>query len=123
MFRAFFSDISGRPPAGNGAPFLDIGVRNWRLDLDFHTSWEPHAFNEPKTAAEQHKPHLPSTAVPNIVSPRARVRHHHEPMESGSDGVDHKSLASVLAVAIAAFTKLNHNLSRRGQGQLVSGRI
>ena len=50
--------------------------------------------NEPKTAAQQHKPHLPSTAVPH--NPRARLRHYHEPMESDSDGVE--SLAFVLTV-------------------------
>ena len=57
------------------------------------------------------------------VPPRAGLRHHHEPMESDSDGVDYESLASVLAVAIAAFPKFNHSLSRRGQGQSVSGRV
>ena len=45
-------------------------------------------------------------------------------MESdNSNGVDYESLASVLAAAIAAFTKLKHTLSRQGQGQSVAGRI
>ena len=46
---------------------------------------------------------------------RARLRHHHEPIGCDCDGVDYEGLVTVLAVAIAAFTKLNHNLSRRGQ--------
>ena len=33
------------------------------------------------------------------------------------DGVDYESLTSVIAVAIAIFTKLNHNLSHQGRGQ------
>ena len=57
------------------------------------------------------------------IPPRARFRHHHELMESYSDNVDYESLACVLAVAIAAFTKLNHNLSHRRQGQSMSRRI
>ena len=86
----------------------------------------PNRSNEPKTVAQQHKPHLPSTSVSHCPTPRrARLRHHHEPMESDSDRVDYESLASVLAlrVEIAAFTKPNHNLSSRGQRQSMSRRI
>ena len=45
-------------------------------------------------------------------------------METDSVGTDYENLGSVVAlVAIAAFTTLNHNLSRRGQEQSVSGMI
>ena len=77
--------------------------------------------HEPKTTAPQHKSDLPSTLLLCPVTPRAILRHH-EPMELDSDRVDYESLASV-AVAIEAFTKINHNLSHGGQGQSTSGRI
>ena len=41
-------------------------------------------------------------------------------MESDSGSAVYESLDSVLAVAIAAFTKRNYNWSRRGQRQSVS---
>ena len=56
---------------------------------------------------------------------RARLRHH-EPMGSDCDGIDYESLAAILAVvavAIAAFTQLNHNLSHRGPGKSASGKM
>ena len=81
----------------------------------------PNRSNEPKTVAQQHKPHLPSTSVSHCPTPRrARLRHPHEPMESNrSDGVDYESLASVLAVvASAALTKHSPSSATtcRGQG-------
>ena len=49
---------------------------------------------------------------PEITPTHASLRHHHEPKGSEYDGVDCESLAPLLAVAIAAFFKRNHNLSR-----------
>ena len=48
-----------------------------------------------------------------MLPTRARLRHPHEPMGSDCDDVDYESLTTVLAVAIAAFTKLNRLVSSR----------
>ena len=51
-----------------------------------------------------------STARCAPLPTRARLRHHHEPMGSDRDGIDYESLATLLAVAIAAFSKRNQKL-------------
>ena len=136
FFQAHFVRVSfsGRPPPENGTPFSDnISVRNWRLDLHRHRfrqivggnkrcDMQETAANEHKTASICQATRVPAACCAPLPT-RARLRPLHEPMGSDCDGVDHESLASVLAVAIAAFTKLNHNLSPRGKGQSVSGRI
>ena len=82
-------------------------------------------WNKPKTAVKAASICQASNrraACCATLPTRARLRHHHGPMGSECDGVDYESLATVLAVAIAAFTKHNHDWPRRGRGQSASGR-
>ena len=115
-----------------GINFRCIGVQKWRLDLGRDgfpqvVGGIPDVVMKPKTTVQRASICQASgrcTAACCAALPtRARVRHHHEPMGSACDGVDYESLASVLTVAIAAFSKPDQNWSGRGRGQSPSGRI
>ena len=108
----------------------DHGFRIGHLDLD--REGFPQVVggnkrcNKPKTVQDAStvsaKQATVSTACCAPPPTRARLRHHHEPMGSDGDCVDYKSLATLLAVAIAAFFRRNHNSSSRGRRQAPSGR-
>ena len=108
--------LSERPPAGSGAP-----LGQYRRPKLACGSGFPHDMGGTRVQMSRKQQHSSTSRIcPTLlfpITPRARLRLHHEPMESDSDGIDYESLASVLAVGI---TKPIHNLSRRGQGQSVS---
>ena len=82
----------------------DNGVWIW-IVTGFHRSWEATSVViKPKTASNRG-----ADACCATLPTRARLRHHRAPMGSNCDGVDYESLATVLIVATAAFTKLNYN--------------
>ena len=111
-----YNDRDGLHPE-LGVHLRIICVRKRRLDFDrqgFHRSWE--AKSDTISRKQQYKMHLSakqaavSTARCAPLPTRARLRHHHEPMGSDRDGIDYESLATLLAVAIAAFSKRNQKL-------------
>lgn len=78
----------------------------------------------PKTAVE-FKPHLSANQAQTYcclcatLPTHAFLRPHFEPKGADCDCVGHESLATLIAVATATFSKRNHTLFRRERGAAV----
>ena len=106
-FFFFFSDIFGTASSRKRSPIFGQHRRP-KLASGFGFPHIVGGTNFQTSRKQQHSSTSPICSVLLYpIPPRARLRHHHEPMESDRDGADYESLASVLEVAIAAFTTVN----------------